>query len=156
MAVSPVAEIAFDEDQAEPILAVLDELTQAGTGWVNFVPEVEPGHEPPPRNPVVAVFSARGEAIPLATWSAPAGPGGRPTLGIEHGSGPKALARLDAHQLGLGSGWLKVADHPRRGLVVTAPGTESPADVLWWLLAASHALSVVPLTGSWLASVYRP
>jgi hypothetical protein len=39
--------------------------------------------------------------------------------------------------------------------VVTAPGDADPDDVLWWLLAASHALSTVPLSGAWRASIYR-
>jgi hypothetical protein len=159
VAVTPSEELAFTEDDLAPVEAILAELVErAGNGtagWVNFVPEVEAGHEPPPRNLAVSVFSARGDAVPLATWSAPERAGGRATVGIEHGSGPKALARLDEHRLGLGDRWLKVADHPRRGLVVTAPADAEPADVLWWLLAASHALSTVPLTGSWLATVYR-
>ncbi|HEX2578306.1 MAG TPA: hypothetical protein VHK88_18315 [Aquihabitans sp.] len=156
MAVTPAEELEFDEDDLAPAVAVLAEVTAAGGGWVNLSPEVEPGHDPPPRNVVVAVFSARGAAIPLATFSAPEQPGGRATIGIEHGAGPRALERLAEHDLVLGPGWLKVADHPRRGLVVTVPPGAATADVLWWLLAASHALSPVPLTGAWLAKVYRP
>lgn len=154
MALMPRTEIEFDEDDLGPIEEVLADLRAQHRGWVNFVPEVEPGREPPPRSPVVAVFSARGDAIPLATWTAPEVDGGRSTLGIEHGSGPRALDRLAEHQLGLQPGWLKAADHPRRGLVVTTHADVDVADELWWLLAASHALSTVPLTGSWLAKVY--
>jgi hypothetical protein len=155
VAVTPSEELAFTEDDLTPVEAVLAELAAEARGWVNLTPEVEPGEEPPPRNVVVAVFSARGDAVPLATWSAPERPGGRATLGVEHGSGPKALGRLADHELGLPERWLKVADHPRRGLVVTTPGDTEVADALWWLLAASHALSTVPLTGAWLATVYR-
>lgn len=155
MALHPSEELPFTEDDLDPVTAVLAELAEAGTGWVNFVPEVEPGLEPPPRSLVATVFSARGEPVPLATWTPPEEPGRRSTVGIEHGSGPRALARLEEHQLGLGPGWLKVADHPRRGLVVTAPGDAPVGDVLWWLLAAAHALGPAPLTGSWLAKVYR-
>lgn len=156
MAVTPPEELEFDEDDLEPVLAAMAELTAAAKGWINLSPEVEAGHDPPPRNLVVALFSARGEATPLATWAAPEAPGQRATLGIEHGSGPKALARLAERELPLPPGWLEVADHPRRGLVVTAPADAEPGDVLWWLLTASHLLSVPPLTGSWQAKVYRP
>jgi hypothetical protein len=156
MALTPPVELPFDEDDPAPVEAVLTELAAEGRGWVNISPEVEPGHEPPPRNLVVAVFSARGDAVPLATWTPPEQMGGRATVGIEHGSGSRALERLTEMDLGLGAGWTKVADHPRRGLVVTTPPDAEPGDVLWWLLAASHALSPVPLTGSWQASVYRP
>ena len=155
MAIKPTEELPFSEDDLTAVEAVLAELTEAGHGWVNFTPEVELGHEPPPRNLLATIFSARGEAVPLATWTPPDEPGHRSTLGIEHGSGPKAIARLIEHELPLEPGWFKVVDHPRRGLVVTAPATAPAADVLWWLLAASHALSPVALTGDWLAKIYR-
>jgi hypothetical protein len=155
MALTPDQDLEFDEDDLVALTGVLAELTGAGSGWVNLRPEVEQGQEPPPRSWLALIFSARGDAVPLATWTPPAAAGERSTLGIEHGSGPQALARLGEHDLGLRPGWLKVADHPRRGLVVTAPGDADPGDVLWWLLAASHALSTVPLSGAWRASIYR-
>ncbi|QXC63320.1 hypothetical protein KSP35_11330 [Aquihabitans sp. G128] len=155
MALDPSEELAFTEDDLEPVEAVLAELASSSSGWVNLSPEVEPGSEPPPRNFAVALFSARGDAVPLVTWTPPEQPGRRSTVGIEHGSGPKALARLAERELPLPAGWLKVVDHPRRGLVVTAPGDADPGDVLWWLLTAAHLLSPVPLTGDWLAKVYR-
>ncbi len=156
MSLEPDEEIAVTTDDLAAVLAVLDELTAATSGWVNLLPEVEPGHEPPPRNLVIALFSARGDAVPLATWTAPARAGGRPTVGIGHGSGPQALAQLEEAGLGLGPGWWKAADHPRRGLVVNPPADAAPADVLRWLLDAATELSTVPLTGAWLARVYRP
>lgn len=155
MAVPPPTELVVHEDELDELAARLGRL--AGTGaWVNLLPEVVPGHEPPPRSPVIALFSARGDAVPMATWSAASTPTGRATVGIEHGSGPRALARLAEHDLALPDRWLKVSDHPRRGLVVTCPAEAEAADVLWWLLAATHALSVVPLSGSWLAQIYEP
>ena len=160
MAVTPTRELDFDEDDLDEIAAILADLdagtTGAGSAWVNFVPEVEAGHEPPPRNPVVAIFSARGDAVPLATWTTPANRGGRPNLGITHGSGPKALDRLERFGVPLEADWLKVADHPRRGLVVAAPRQVDHDHALWWLLTATHILSVVPLTGSWQARIYTP
>lgn len=160
MALSPTRELAFDEDDLAEVAAILTDLdaatTGVGSGWVNFVPEVEEGHDPPPRNPVVAIFSARGDAVPLATWSAPANPGGRANLGITHGSGPQALAKLARFGVDLEPDWLKIADHPRRGLVVAAPRHLDHDHALWWLLTATHILSVVPLTGNWLAKVYMP
>ncbi len=155
MALAPAEELAFTEDDLGPLTDLLHDLAGAGAGWVNLTPEVEPGAEPPPRRLVVAVFSSRGDAVPMVTWTPPERAGGRSTVGIEHGSGPGALARLADLELLPGAGWLKVADHPRRGLVVTAPGEADPGDVARWMLAAAHALTEVPLTGAWLASVYR-
>ena len=154
MAVAPPDEITMDEDDLSPLVDAIRELTTASSGWINLSPEVEPGFEPPPRRLTVAIFSARGEAVPMATWKAPEEPGKRATIGIEHGSGPKALERLAAHEVPIPSGWIKVADHPRRGFVATVPADADPEDVAWWLLAATHVLSVPPLTGSWLAKVY--
>lgn len=156
MASTPSEELPFDDDDLTGVVAVLEELTSAGKGWVNLLPEVDPNVEVPRRSLLARVVSASGDAVPLATWLAPTTAGGRATAGIEHGSGPKALARLAEHDLPLPAGWLKVSDNPRRGLVLTTPGDAAADDVVWWLLTASHLLSVPPLTGSWLARVYRP
>lgn len=155
MALAPTEELEVDEEDLTPVEAVIRELTASCAGWVNLVPEVEPGHEPPPRAEKAAVIAPRGDAVPMATWTAPERPGGRATVGIQHGSGPKALDRLAEMDLGLAPGWLKAADHSRRGLVVTVPADAAIDDVVWWLLAASHALSTVPLTGRWQVAVYR-
>jgi len=156
MGVAPTEELPFVEDDLAPVVALLEDLQAAEAGWINFSPEVEPGAEPLPRNLLAKAFSARGDAVPLATWLAPTGTEGRSSLGIEHGSGPRALDHLSRHDLALPEGWQKVADHPRRGLVVSAPASASADDVLWWLLTAAHLLSSAPLTGAWLARVYRP
>jgi hypothetical protein len=156
VAVHPERELAFDEDDLSPAVALMDELAASGAGWINFTPEVAEGERIPPRGLVVSIFSARGEPVPLVTWTAPTEGASRVSLGIEHGSGPRALPRLDEMGLGLHPGWLKVADHAKRGVVVSCPAHDDHEDVLWWLLAAGHALSAVELTGSWLAQVYRP
>lgn len=154
MTIVPSEELTFDEDDPTPAELAMWKLTGTGKGWVNLVPEVEPGHDPAPRNLVVAIFSARGDAVPLATWAPAREPGHRPSLGIEHGSGPKAIERLAERDLPLPPGWLKVVDHPRRGLVVGAAVDATVDNMLWWLLTASHLLSTVPLTGSWMARVF--
>jgi hypothetical protein len=156
VAVHPDREVPFDEDDLAPAVALMDELATAGAGWINFMPEVAEGERLAPRGLVVSIFSARGEPVPLATWTAPTEGGSRTSVGIEHGSGPRALPRLDEMGLGLRPGWIKVADHAKRGVVVSCPTLEDHGDVLWWLLTACHALSTVELTGAWLAQVYQP
>lgn len=156
MALDPTVELPVSEDELGPLEALLDGLRAAPGSWVNVLPEVEPGAEPPPRNALVSVLTARGDAVPLVTWAAPEQAGRRATVGITHGSGPKALERLAEQDLALAPGWLKLADHPRRGLVVLPAADASLGDVVWWALAAAHALSAVPLTGHWLARAYRP
>ena len=160
MALLPTRELAFDEDDLAEVASVLVHLdattTRSGSGWVNFVPEVEEGHDPPPRNPVVAIFSARGDAVPLATWTSPAKPGGRPNLGITHGAGPQALAKLARFGVELEPGWLKIADHPRRGLVVACPRDADPDHALWWLLTATHILSTFFFNDTATTEIYTP
>jgi hypothetical protein len=138
-------------------VARMTELTTAGKGWINLLPEVEPSAEVPPSGGLLSLFTARGPAVPLGTWSAGAegkrGPG-RPSIGVQHGSGPKAVARLADLGLALPPGGIKVQDHPRRGLVLTVPATSPHDEVLYWLLSAMHALSLAPLSGDWLAQVY--
>ncbi|MFN8019618.1 MAG: hypothetical protein U0P45_16060 [Acidimicrobiales bacterium] len=155
MALEPSQEVLVDEDDLAPVVEVMDELEGASTGWINLVPEVEEGAEVAHRSMLAEIFSARGDPIPMATWTAPEAAGGRATLGVQHGAGPRALERLAGNGLALPDGWWKLADHSRRGLVVTTPAGADHEDVLWWLLTASHALSQVPLSGRWRADVYR-
>ena len=155
MAITPSDEIPFDEDDLSPAEEAVARLAAAGTGWVNLLPQVEPGEEPPPRSLFATIFSARGNAFPLATWAPSGDPGGRSSLGLQHGGGPKALNFLAEHNHPLPAGWLKVSDHPRRGFVVTAPDGTEPEELVWWLLTAAQILTTVPLTGAWIARVYN-
>lgn len=156
MALTPHHELTVDEDDLAPLEHEVAALAgDADGGWINLVPDVEEGHEAPSRSALAAIFSARGDAVPFATWTAPDRPDGRSSLGIQHGSGPQALARLREAGLDLPAGWQRAGDHPRRGLVVTAPADAEAEEVVWWLLTAAHALSTVPLQGVWRANVYR-
>lgn len=155
----PNEEIPFAEAEQQAVLDRMARCTAAGAGWINLLPEAVEEAVVPPSGGFLAFLAARGPSIPLATWSAGAldkGRPGRASIGIQHGSGPRALSRLAELGLGRAAGWIKVADHPRRGLVITVPPDQDREAVLHWLLSASHALSAVPLTGDWLARVYRP
>jgi hypothetical protein len=153
----PDEEIPFAEAEPGVVLERMARYRDAGAGWINLLPEVADDVEVPASGGLLSFLAARGPSIPLATWSAGAptkrGPG-RPTIGVQHASGPKALIRLADLGLKLGPGWMKVQDHPRRGLVVTVPADKDDHDVLHWLLSAAHALAVVPLTGDWLERAY--
>ncbi|MCU1454677.1 MAG: hypothetical protein JWN46_2823 [Acidimicrobiales bacterium] len=156
MAKRPPDELVFDEDDLAPAVDRMAAMAEHGSGWVNFLPEVPEDAEVPRGGGLFTIFTARGPAVPLATWTpaSRAKPDARMEMGIEHGSGPQALARLAEHQLALPPGWRKRSDHPKRGLVVDAPGTTDLDDALWWLLAASHVLARAPLTGEWLAQLH--
>lgn len=154
----PDEQIPFAEAAPQPVVDRMAAQTDAGAGWINLLPEVEEDSDVPPSGGLLSFLSARGPSIPLATWSAGTptkrGPG-RPSIGLQHSGGPKALNRLAGMGLVLGPGWIKVQDHPRRGLVVTVPAGQDHDELLHWLLSAAHALSAAPLTGDWVAEVYN-
>lgn len=158
MPVTPAEELEFDEDDLSPIVQRMQRLAAADAGWINLVPEVEAQAEGPPGGGLFSsLFSARGPSVPLGTWSAATSSkrgSGRSSVGVQHGSGPRALARLGEVGLPLPAGWIKVMDHPRRGLVATVPAGTDHDDVVYWLLSAMHVVSTVPLTGRWLARVF--
>ena len=153
----PDEEIEFIEADPAVVVNRMGQRAAAESGWINLLPEVEQDAVVPPSGGLFSFLAARGPSIPLATWSAGAatkrGPG-RQSIGLQHNGGPRALATLTSLGLGLRTGWIKVQDHSRRGLVVTVPAAEDHGDLLYWLLSAAHALSAVPLTGDWLARVY--
>ena len=142
----------------EPDLHTVADLVRAlvDGAWVNLVPDIDPELAPPPRGALAAIFSARGPMLPLVTITAPETPGGPLSVGIEHGAGPRALDRLADADHALPAGWRRVADHPRRGLVLTVPGDADPDEVVDWLVHAAHVLCPIPLPPGWLAQSYRP
>ena len=145
-------------DWPETLLAEMQRIHDGGHGWVNFTPGVHPDDMPPPPMGLAAIFGGNNAGVPLCTWTP-----GRSTshglepgsLGVLHRSGTKAATRIVAYGVELPAGWRVVQDHPRRGLVVRIPPETSAADALTWLVEAGKALSVVPLTGDWLAQIHR-
>jgi hypothetical protein len=105
----------------------------------------------------MAVFSKRGPAVPLATWT-PEVTGRRPepaTVGVQHGIGSALRARLAGTAAQVPEGWRVVGDHPRRGLVVQVPAGVGDTAVASWLLQVVDLASVVPHTGRVEVLVYR-
>ena len=56
------------------------------------------------------------------------------SLGIEHDAGRFAATQLADAGVPVPSGWRRLGDHPRRGLVLELPDGTEPAVVLDWLL----------------------
>lgn len=153
MSLTPTLEFGWSEADPGSVLDAMAGLTGSGRGWINLRPEITAENEPPPRSIASWLFSARGEPVPLITWAPEAD--GRGSVGIEHGSGARALHQLADAGHDLPDGWLRRADHARRGLVVETPSGTDVAEVLRWAVHAAHLLTRVPLTGEWLASVYE-
>jgi hypothetical protein len=154
---SPVEAFVFTPDDPAAVLAHMDRLGVAHKGWINFNPGVLEEDVPVPKGGLGPIFGiGSGHEIPICTWVPGAmGRKGaeRDSLGIQHNTGPKVVARLATLDLALPPGWRWQQDHPRRGLVVRVPTEVTHGDELSWLLQAGAALSTVPLTGDWEARV---
>jgi hypothetical protein len=148
--------LVFHREAATPAVDLMRELARAH-GWLTLQPVFDRG-DMPANGGHVGLFSGRGPAVPVCSWV----PGEhsrkgveRVAVGIEHGSGTGALARLADLGVSMPERWVVLQDNPRRGLVVAVPPADEPGDVLAWLLDAATALSLVPLSGEWRALVYR-
>ncbi|MFP5319240.1 MAG: hypothetical protein ACLGI2_13240 [Acidimicrobiia bacterium] len=165
----PVGEpdyVEFGPDDPGAIVAVMEGMAVSHEGWINFEPAVLVDDVPPPRTGLAALVSGRGPDVPLGTWApgeARKGRSGRsghpgrpepPTVGLQHGSGPGARARLADAGRAVPEGWVVLQDHSKKGLVVAVPPTVAHLEVVDWLLGAAALLSRVPLTGRWRAAVY--
>lgn len=153
--------LEFALGELDEVVAEMEVLAEAHSGWINFEPAVavEPEDLPPAPSPLFGVFSGKGPDIPLATWTPPSAPSRRgrvepAMVGLQHGSGARAKPRLADAGYGVPEGWRVVQDHSRKGLVVALPPAAAHADAVTWLLRAAAALTIVPLSGTWRASVY--
>ena len=155
--------IAFDSADLSPVVREMEGLAARGDGlgWINIGPGLRDDQIdmlPPSPTALGRWFSGRGPAVPMATWTPPPGSpaGAQPTVGVEHGAGPKALPRLADAGAPLPAGWRKVQDHAKHGIVAHPPVDASPAEVLRWLLDVCWALCPIDIEDRWLAEVHRP
>ena len=132
-----------------------------GEGWINFHPMLtdEERTRIPERTTLGEWFSGRGPAVAMGTWTPPA-TGAKPRLaqiGLAHGTGPKALVRLDELGVGLPDGWVKRQDHAKHGVVADLPTGEDPSRIITWLIVAATVLRTVVEPGEqWAALVHEP
>lgn len=148
----------------DPELLGLTAEVRSHGGWINVSPVIDPEDEPPPPGPF-AFLGGSTHKVPTVTWIAERSRSGATSesVGLQHASGPRVVARLAQVGLALPDGWRVTQDHPRRGLVATlSQGTarrdgDADRDVdrdadraMWsWLLAAATATCAVPTLGRW-------
>lgn len=78
-------------------------------------------------------------------------------IGLEHGTGPKALERLAEIGVGLPEQWVIRQDHAKHGIVAELPVDENPSVVVTWLIVAATVLRTVVDPGEqWIALVHEP
>lgn len=136
----------LDGGDLTPVIDTMGRLSDAGRGWIDVTPA---GMEPPAPTSVWGRINGRGPSVPRLTWTAPQSGRRRPepaALGIEHPSGPRALARLDAAGHPLPAGWRRLQDHSMRGLVVQPPADATPGAVFGWGLRAVQVLGGIDST----------
>lgn len=162
MASFSIETIDFDSAGIVPVVREMESLVARGDGlgWVNIGPGLRDDQidQLPAPTLLGRWFSGRGPAVPMATWTPPRGDraGSPPTVGVEHGAGPKALDRLRDAGAPLPAGWRKVQDHAKNGIVVQPAAGASHREVLRWLLSACWALCPIDIEDHWLAEVHRP
>jgi hypothetical protein len=156
---SPPSVVEFDPYEPAVLLERMEELAAAGHGWINLAADADADAQAAAAAGagLFRIFSARGPAVPFCTWVARERTRKQVeyvSIGVQHGSGPKALARLAEQGHALPEGWLVLQDHPKRGLVVALP-VDTPHDaVLRWLVLAARLLSTETLPDRWHAAVY--
>lgn len=150
--------VEFTRSDPAEVLAHMDELSQTLRGWINFQPNVDPEDVPGAGFNLLSVFSARGPAIPLATWMPGQhnrkGDATSPEIGIQHPAGSRAMPVLGARNINAPDGWTVLQDNPKRGLVLRLSPEVPHQQILTWLLDATTALCAYPLPDSWLAAVH--
>lgn len=149
--------LEFEPDAPGEVLAAMADLA-GGTGWLTLDPAIDDRFPAPEQNLFGKIVSGRGPAVPRATWVPADVARRRPepmSVGILHGTGADAIARLAEKDIVLPDRWRVVSDHSKRGLVAWVPIDIPLDEVLAWTLVASRALTRVPLTGRWRAAVHR-
>lgn len=149
----------FSPDELDDVVAAMAAVAEAGRGWVNFEPSIPVEDVAATERGVFTLFSARGPAVPLGTWTPPSAPRrGRAEpamVGLQHGIGAKVKARLAEAGHPVPEGWVVVQDSAKKGLVAAVPPSTDLVDVVRWVVGAAGRVSAIPLTG-WRAAVYEP
>lgn len=151
-------QIEVDATALGPAVEAFERLVEAGSGWLNLLPEVEEADvEAVTPSALGALFRAAGAPVPQVTLMAPtAGRRGRrpAQLGLTHGVGTMVLRRLEGEGLERPKGWKVVQDHVRRGVVVDLEDPPDAEQAIDWAVRAGTLLCPIPTTGRWLAEVH--
>lgn len=156
----------IDETSITELAELLDVLTERATGWVNVQPEIPPDIEVPSTPGPLAVFSKRGPAVPLATWTAPfeitrpensrrATRRELAQVGLQHGAAMRAADRLADTGAAVPAGWHVLSDHPKRGFVAVPPPDTDTSAISEWMSASLIEICRVPRSGRLLVQVYE-
>lgn len=135
------------------LVEIVRELSADG-GWVNIAPSVDDENRVEVPG-IFSWFSARGPQVPVGTFVA--GTDRLPaSVGVEHGFGRGASARLVEARVPVPESWVRRQDHPKRGLVWEVNPHEVEAkSVVDLLLKATETLCPLSFDGRWTAEISR-
>ncbi|MBO0892832.1 MAG: hypothetical protein J2O39_00510 [Acidimicrobiales bacterium] len=157
--------MVFRPEEPGEVLALMARLEEDG-GWLNLSPVPDEETAAPRRQWLPHLFDLlldAGPDVPVCTWVPANGATGKrssrgaPTtsIGVQHPSGQRAIERLRQAGIDPPGGWRVDQDHPRRGLVLSAPAGGDHRVTLEWLVRAGEFLSLGPPARSWVATAHR-
>jgi hypothetical protein len=152
----------FGTDDLTGVVAAVDEVRTAQTGWVNLAPMVPEEQRRRPPSILGRVFSARGPEAPMATIT----PGrrrrdgsiGPSSIGLVHPLRERLRPWLAEHGLRPPPDWRLKQDNPMRGAVWEVPADTPTAPVVAHLMAMAEALDPATTEGAdphptWMAEI---
>lgn len=148
--------LEFHTDDLAGVIAAVDAIRVARTGWVNLAPMVPEEQRRRPPSILGRVFSARGPDAPMATIT----PGrerrdgsiGPTSVGLVHPLRERLRPWLFEHGLAPPAEWRVKQDNPMRGAVWEVPADTPTAPVVTHLMAMAEALDPTALDPESLAS----
>lgn len=149
--------VEFEPGAEAEVVAAMADLAGGG-GWLTLDPAIDERFPPPQPSVLGRLVSGRGPAVPRGTWVPADVDRRRPepvSVGILHGTGSGAIARLAEKDIVVPDRWRVVNDHSKRGVVLYVPIDIAHLDVLRWTCTATRALTRIPLTGRWRAAIHR-
>ncbi len=155
-----VEKFEFYPPTSDRVTGYLQQLIDAGDGWMNLLPGVHVDEEQTTTLPgPFAMFTNRQPPVTMCTLMPPkairrAVEG--VTVGLLHPTGNKAIARLAEAGVEVPNGWVVKQDHNRRGLLLIAPVGASNDALVEWGVRAGTALCREEMTGTWQSVVYLP
>lgn len=150
----------FTRSDPRPAVKLVAEVLENAGQWVNLEPVVDDDDWSvlAVRRGMAGWFSGRGSDLPFVTLVGRTR--GRrpdpPTLGVEHGTGPRASSRLTERDVVPPATWRRRQDHAKRGLVYVAEGAPDATETVAFVLDAVAVLSPIELGGQWSAIMHRP
>jgi len=157
--VRQIERVEFSAEEPTQIVACMEQLADAGDGWINLLPKIPSDDERPTSLGFLTLVGGGALGFTMCTWI-PARHDDRrhkySSLGVTHLTGRRAAAELRSSAVPIPATWFVEQDHRRRGLVLRVPPDEPHELVLAWALRAADALSPPRPDRTWRADIYLP